>query len=87
MKVKNIKLVTYFQKIGEETTRTERSFKTIKELKQYIKDCGGIKSFKWKDEESQCIYIIMGEYDGNEAYYEYKYGKYSWYDCNGYKIV
>ena len=86
MKVENIRLVTYLQKQGEEMIKNEISFKSLNELKQYVKDCGGIKSFKWKDKESQCIYFITGEYNDNEAYYEYKYGKYQWFDCNGYAI-
>lgn len=86
MKVENIKLVTYLQRQGEEMIKNEISFKSLSELKQYIKDCGGIKNFKWNDKESQCIYFITGEYNGNEAYYEYKYGKYQWFDCNGYAI-
>lgn len=85
--MKNIKLVTFMQRNGEEIRRTEKSFKSLKELKQYIKDCGGIKSFKWNDTESQCMYFITGECEKcNECYYEYKYGKYNWYDCNGCKI-
>lgn len=85
--MKNIKLVTLMQRKGEEVIRTEKSFKSLNELKQYIKNCGGIKSFKWNDTESQCVYFITGECEEcNECYYEYKYGKYNWYDCNGYKI-
>lgn len=86
MKIENIKLVTYFQRKYEQAQRHEQGFENLNQLKQYIKNCGGIKSFKWDEEDSKCMYFIVGEYEGNECYYEYKFGKYSWYDCNGYEL-
>lgn len=46
MKVKNIKLVTYLQRQGEEMIKNEVSFKSLRKLKQYVKDCGGIKNLR-----------------------------------------
>lgn len=37
--MKNIKLVTLMQRKGEEVIRTEKSFKSLNKLKQYIKNC------------------------------------------------
>ena len=85
MKIDNIKLITYFTR-NNETERTERQFNNMNELKEYVKQCGGIKSFKWEDEESKCQYFITGEYNNQECYYEYKYGKYQWIDANGYVL-
>lgn len=82
--MKNIKLITYLKKQNQDTIKTEKTFKNLNQLKKYVKECGGIKNFKWKDKESSCIYFITGECDQcNECYYEYKYGKYRWFDCNG----
>lgn len=85
MKMRNIKLVTILSKENEDTSRFERQFESLSQLKKYIKECGGIKNFKWKDEKSQCVYFITGECDKcSECYYELRYGKYQWFDCNGY---
>lgn len=87
MKIENIKLITYlYKRETRETFNTEREFKNLNQLKKYIKECGGINSFKWNDEESQCQYFIKGEYKGEECYYEHKFGKYDWFDCNGYVL-
>ena len=86
-KIKNIKLVTYLSRKGQETLMNEIEFKSLNQLKKYVKECGGIKSFKWRDEQSECQYFIVGECEQcSECYYEYKYGKYQWLDCNGYAI-
>lgn len=89
--IKNIKLVTLMNFKGQYgVQRNETSFENLNQLKNYIKSCGGIKSFKWNDPDSECKYFIVGEYEKNygteECYYEYKYGKYQWFDCNGYLL-
>lgn len=85
--MKNIKLITILYRKGQETLMHEMEFKNLNQLKKYIKECGGIKSFKWKDEQSECLYLIKGECEQcKECYYEYKYGKYRWFDCNGYVV-
>ena len=82
----NIKLITFMQKRNENIVRHELSFRNMSELKKYVKSCGGIKSFKWNEEDSKCNYVIMATYKGAECYYEHKYGKYMWVDCNSYEI-
>ena len=87
MKIENIKLITYlYTKETNKVFRVERDFKNLNQLKQFIKDCGGIKSFKWDEEYSKGMYCITGEYKGEECYYEHKFGKYRWLDCNGYEL-
>lgn len=87
MKIENIKLITYlYKRETRETFNTEREFKNLNQLKKYVKECGGLSQFKWNDKESQCQYFIKGEYNGEECYYEHKFGKYQWIDSNGYII-
>lgn len=83
------KLTSYLFKEGEETQIFENVFKTLKELKQYIKDCGGIKAFKFKGYDDfsgkhyKSIYFITKKINDKIYYYEFKFGKYHWVDENG----
>ena len=47
MKIENIKLITYlYKKETRETFNHEMDFKNLSQLKKYVKECGGINSFK-----------------------------------------
>ena len=85
-----VKLTSYLFKENEQTQVFEQTFKTLKELKEYIKNCGGVKAFNFSGYDDftgkyyKSIYFITKKINDKIYYYEYKFGKYRWVDDNGY---
>ena len=84
------KLISYLSREGEETQVFEQTFKTLKELKQYIKACGGAGAFNFSGYDDfskkhyKSIYFITKKINDKTYYYEHKFNKYCWVDENGY---
>lgn len=76
-----VKLSTYWDDSNGITQHNEREFSSVKELFNWIKDCGGFASafdgIRW---------FIVSEYEGGEYYLvrdRFAKGGWHWEDCNG----